>query len=360
MIRQLKIKLCILFPVIFLCVLLLQLSAFAEGKSTTIRLTFAGDCTLGGSEDWMRLRSGTFMTTMEKESDEYPFLLAQDIFSKDDYTMVNLEGVLSDSKRGQKSGLKWNFRGNTKYVGILTAGSIEAVSLGNNHSRDYGEYGLNQTKLTLDGAGIDYCIDRDICYFEKDGIRIAFMSFWRGDFPKHKQWLQETIEELKGSGKCQAVVVIYHGGTEYQQKHSKAQEDAMRFAINSGADLCIGHHPHVVQGVEVYKGRNILYSLGNFCFGGNRKPRSAESLTYVAGIELGFVDGEYSHQQLTIHPYKMSGTPGNNNYQPCPATGKEAVELISRIQYDTSFTLQPYVEGIGAIQEHILAHSKEQ
>jgi poly-gamma-glutamate capsule biosynthesis protein CapA/YwtB (metallophosphatase superfamily) len=341
--------------IIFTCCAALRYSPSLAEEAVIVKLSFAGDCTLGGNESWMNYSTGTFMSVMAAQDNTYPFLLTQELFGKDDYTLVNLEGVLSDSSKGINHDRKWNFRGYTKYADILTLGGIEAVTLGNNHSKDYSNYGLTQTKNTLTAAGIDYCDTKEICYYEKGDVKIAFLGFWETAFHSNKKWIKETIPKLKSQESCDAVVVLYHGGNEYSQNHSQTQTDDLHYAIDCGADLCIGHHPHVIQGVEVYKNRTILYSLGDFCFGGNRKPRTIEYPTFIAGFELAFTSAGYQYQQLTIHPFHISGTAPRNNFQPCPALGADASEVLGLIQADTSFPLNPHREGAGAVQDRIYA-----
>lgn len=322
------------------------------GPVTTLRLTFAGDCTLGNHEGWMNHSVGTFKV-MQKEVGNYTYFLekCQPLFSQDDFTLVNLEGVLADSAAGLNPERKWNFRGPTEYVNILTQGSVEGVTLGNNHTKDFGAPGLKSTQETLDAAGVAWCLDKKAAFFEKDGVKIAFLGFWETSFNSHRAWLADEIPRLKAQEGCQAVVVLYHGGNEYNQKHADSQQKAMRYAVDCGADLVIGHHPHVLQGVERYKNRMIFYSLGDFCYGGNRKPRAIEYPTMVVSIQMRFDNQGYYAQQATIHPFRISATAPRNNYQPYPASGAEAQQVMQLLQDDTDFTLAPYVDGQGAVQD---------
>ena len=127
--------------------------------------------------------------------------------------------------------------------------------------------------------------------------------------------------------------------------------DQVKEAVEAGADLVVMHHPHVVQGMSVYDERTVLYSLGNFCFGGNRNVRAMESLVAVA--ELKFADdGTYLSQQITLYPAHISGTQPRSNYQPHLVTGKDAARVMRRVQADTRFALNPVDEATGAaVQE---------
>ncbi len=342
-----------------LLVILLLLPALAAGEVTTIKLTFVGDCTLGGHEGWMNYSIGTFKV-MQQEVGNYTYFLekVQDIFAQDDCTIVNLEVVLADSARGLNPERKWNFRGATDYVNILTQGSVEAVTLGNNHTMDFGRPGFDSTRETLKAAGVSYCIDQEVFFFERDGARVAFLGFWETSFRRHKKWLATEIPRLKAEEGCDAVVILYHGGREYNVKHAKSQQEDMRWAIDAGADLVVGHHPHVLQGIEQYNNRAIYYSLGDFCYGGNRKPREVEYPTIVLGVELAFDEHGLAWQQATIHPARISGTAPRNNYQPYLVTGDQALDVMTRLQNDTTHELAPYVEGQGAVQPKLYAREE--
>ncbi|MHC1787092.1 MAG: CapA family protein [Christensenellales bacterium] len=340
---------------LMLWLLPLQGPALAQ-PDQVIRLSFAGDCTLGGHEGWMDYSIGTFKVMAEEQGDYRYFLkYASEIFSQDDFTLVNLEGVLADSAEGRNQNKEWQFRGATAYSEILTLGSVEGVTLGNNHSEDFGQPGLQATMAALDAAGVVYCKDETACFYEKDGLKLAFLGFWQDNFDAYRARLPERIRQLKQEEGCDAVILSYHGGRQYWQKHKASQTEDMRYAIDCGADLVIGHHPHVLQGIEVYKGRSIVYSLGDFCYGGNRKPRAVEYPSMILGVTLHFLDGQYAGQQLTIHPYRISGTAPRNNYQPQPADAAQAEEVMAILQADTPFPLLPCLPGQGAVQALVSA-----
>ena len=335
-----------------LALMLLASSCLAE--EVTITLSFAGDCTLG-SQEYIRNREGTFDTVVNEKGMEYPFEKVRDVFLADDWTVVNLEGVLAASSKGENRKQTYRFRGPSPFVEILTLGGVEMVNLANNHTDDYGKTGMASTKEILKKAGIGYCEKDDVYILEKDGIRIAFLGLNITNYNTYGEPLNKRITKLKTEEGCQFVVVNFHFGWEYSFVHNKKQRLTSHEVILSGADLVVGTHPHVVQGIEVYNNRLILYSLGNFVFGGNMKlnPRSLQA--YIARVQLTFKDGAFASQQLTIIPVHTSGTQPQSNYQPYLVTGEEAQAVVERIQGDTPFPLNPYKEGIGAVQEAVLA-----
>ena len=143
--------------------------------------------------------------------------------------------------------------------------------------------------------------------------------------------------------------------TFWPGKKYNSQEYAAHYMIDAGADLVIMHHPHVVQGYEIYKNRTICYSLGNFCFGGNKKVRAIESL--VVQADLTFADdGTYLGQQLRLYPAHISGTPEDSNFQPVPVTGEAAQAVMTLVQRDSDMTLNPYSDELGyALQDYVPA-----
>ena len=333
--------------------LLLIPSGLAE--EVTVTLSFAGDCTLGG-EEYTRSRDGSFDSYIKEYGVEYPFEKVRDIFLSDDWTVVNLEGVLSDTAKGEDKKQTYRFRGPASFVDILTSSGVEMVNLSNNHIGDYGKTGISSTKDILNAAGVAYCHNQEVYILEIKGIRIAFVGMSITEYYGMGKAINERITSLKEKENCQFVVVNFHFGWEYSFVHNKKQRLTSHEAINSGADLVVGTHPHVVQGIEQYNNRLILYSIGNFSFGGNMKlnPRSLQA--YIASVKLTFEDGVFKSQQLTIIPVHTSSTQPQNNFQPYLVSKEEAQAVVERIQGDTPFPLKPYTEGVGAIQDAIFAN----
>ena len=173
------------------------------------------------------------------------------------------------------------------------------------------------------------------------------------------KWIETEIPRMKAEDGVDAVIICLHHGTEYQEGHN--DEEQTRFAhhaIDSGADLVVGTHPHVLHGIEIYKGRVIFYSLGNFSFGGNNKPFAASIPTCVMSVELTIQNDALYSTQYTIHPFHATGTQPQSNYQPVPVTGEDAQEVMDILQSDTPFTLNPFVEGVGAVQDIVYANEQ--
>ena len=340
-----------------LWLMILCLTPAALGE--TITMTFVGDCTLGCDIDWLE-DERAFPNVIAREGMDYPFARVRHLFETDDLTVVNLEGVLADTDEGIMGGRKYNFRGDTAYTKMLTDASVECAVLGNNHTNDFGKPGRESTKAALTAAGIGYALDDEPYIFEKNGIRIGVLSYLSDAYSERLKRMPEIIGALREEEGCAAVVVCVHGGTEYKLRRSMGQRSFAHAAISAGADLFIGHHPHVLQGLEVFENRNIVYSLGNFVFGGNRRILSEHKHTMIAQVEMAFEDGVYAGQRLTIHPAMATGTLDRNNYQPYLVTGEEAKEVMRILNKDSKPDPEPYVEGLGAVQMWLSAERTQE
>lgn len=309
--------------------------------SQEIRITIsaAGDVTLGNYYDqgyW-----GTFRETYDKEQDpSYFFENVYDIFSADDMTIVNLEGplTLAEERREEQT---YCISGDPEYVNILTAGSVEAVGMGNNHRLDYFQQGTEDTVKALDEVGIPYAYDRYTGKYETaQGILIGFVSVNEvGQGAGVEKYIKEGIEALQEEG-CDLILASCHWGVEREYYPEDYQKTLGRKCIDWGADLVIGHHPHVIQGIEEYEGKYIIYSLGNFCFGANRNPEDKDCL--IVQQTFTFIDGEKQEgTQLKVIPCSVSSVTNRNDYKPTPAEGEEAGRILDRLnEYSLDLGLQ--------------------
>ena len=346
----------ILIPAVLLALLcLLVVSASAE---KVIKLTFTGDCTLG-SEEYKRGQPTSFDSVAYEKGYDYFFSNFAKMFAEDDATIINFEGVLQDSKANENTRKTYRFRGPTDFAQIVTSVSIEAAGLANNHVADYGSLGLDRTKDALDAAGVKWFRLSKYYLLEKDGIRIAFFALDTTTYPNHGTTIRADVIRVKSEGIADAVVLVYHGGNEYDPKHNANQTLVMEQMIKSGVDLIVMHHPHVVQGVGLYNNRYVCFSLGNFVFGGNneirsewyRNSRQVSSLyALVVQAELHFDDdGTYLGQQLFLYPTFISGDAPHNDYHPHMVKGEEAATVLEHVQFDTAFQLPAFDEKLGCV-----------
>ena len=291
----------------------------AEKTSTIYTLSFAGDCTLGGMYEYNGAES-SFVSVVGDNYD-YPFEYSLPYFGNDDFTMVNLEGVLSDS--GSPADKMFRFIGPSRFAKILTAGDIEAVNLANNHTYDFGTEGYNNTMAALDSEGISYLGDEEsILYTTDSGLKLGIYT---SKFYIDVGAMERDIAALKENG-AEIIIVCFHGGDEGVYRPNYDQTYYLRAAIDAGANIVYGHHSHTLQPVEEYNGGVIYYSLGNFAFGGNGNPRDKDSAIIQQKI-IRDSDGNIRLGETVLIPFSISSTDGTNDYRPKPyEKGSEGYE----------------------------------
>ncbi len=303
--------------------------------------SFAGDCTIGGNYP----SNGQLASTSEQNSiydiftrewirqgkdNGYFFRLVKPIFEASDLAMVNLEGTLTTST--QRANKKFAFKGHPELAAILKEGSIDIVTLANNHSMDYGLQGYQDTKKALDKYDILYCDENTIAYGIYKDVKVAFLGF-PGWYLEVKPKLKKAIHEAKDN--AHIVIVSFHWGDERSLTPNEVQMELGRFAIDEGATLVVGHHPHVIQGIEIYKDRYIVYSLANFSFGGNSNPKDKDTFIFQQKFVLDSHTKDIKSLSANIVPCKISSTDERNNFQPMPVEGNEARRILNRI-YEAS------------------------
>ena len=284
-----------------------------EPTPESFTLTFVGDCTLGTSPKHFNYQQGFIKTVGEDYT--YNFANVIDYFTGDDFTMLNLEGVLANE--GVAAIKEYTFRGPTDYVNILTQNSVEAVSLANNHTLDFKEDGYLSTTTTLDEAGVPYVEQESTLIFTTErGLTIGIYAVNMLEGTKQAKIL-EAISELAANEEIDLVVLTVHWGKENTFKPTEQQKTLGRAAIDAGADIVYGTHPHTLQPIEEYNGGIIYYSLGNFAFGGNNNPKD-HNTALVQQEVIRDVDGTIRLGELTIVPCSVSSIATQNNFQPTP------------------------------------------
>ncbi len=307
-----------------------------EDEIVTVTISAAGDVTLGNlygmTYEW------SFDEMYALQSPEYFFENVKPIFEADDMTIVNFEGVLTlTDERVEK---KYNMKGDPEYVHILTAGDIETVSLANNHRLDYGQQGFEDTLEALESEKIAYAYDSVVGYYETKGITVGFLSFNEVyDGTAVEQFIKDGMAQLK-EAEVDLILACCHWGKELKNYPQEYQTTLAEMCIDLGADLVIGHHPHVLQGVSVYNGKYIIYSLGNFCFGGNKNPKDKD--TMIVQQTFTFVNGEKQEDDnIKIIPARISSVNNRNDYRPTPAQGDEALRIIEKVnEFSKDFGVQ--------------------
>jgi len=262
-----------------------------------------------------------------------------------DYTSVNLESTLMDQEPPKKAEKSYTFFSHPETLPALAWAGVDFVSLGNNHTNDYLKTGLEATISALEksplsyaGAGLNAAQALAAHHEAIQGVDFSFLGFvsWKGNSTPSQvaegenkggaaYGTQENIVTAveKEAVDNRVVIVQYHGGSEYSYSPSERTTSRLKAAIDHGADLVIGHHPHVLQGFELYKDKLIAYSLGNFLFDQYRYETQRSAMVYV------WMDGESFHR-AEIVPIHIQ------NYHVTPATGKVRDFVIRRLLHQSA------------------------
>lgn len=313
-----------------------------EPQIVTLTITAAGDVTLGNHAG--QGYEGTFREMYDKKDNAYFLQNVKDIFEADDMTIVNFEGVLTFCDDLVEK--EFNMKGDPEYIGILTEASVEAVSFGNNHRLDYGQQGSDDTVAAFEEAGIVYAYDNITGIYETQGIRIGFVSVNEVyDGNAVEAYLEDGIRYLREEEQVNLVIACCHWGEERENYPEDYQKELGHKCIDWGADLVLDAHAHVLQGVEVYKERFIVYGLANFCFGGNRNPKDKDTMIFQQTFT--FVDGvKQEGQEAKVIPCSVSSVSYRNDFCPTPADGGEYTRILGRInEYSSPFGVAFDEEG---------------
>lgn len=304
----------------------------------TVTLSFVGDCTLGTDLDYGY--GSTFMEVAEEQTSDYFFANVVDIFSMDDLTIVNLEGPLTDGADDAEK--TFAFKGELSYVDILLEGDVEVVNLANNHSYDYGVEGYEDTLEVTAEAGIVAYGYENTQIVDVNGVKVGFVGMYElSDGIGIMDEMIELINQVEEEG-ADVIIVSFHWGIEKDYYPTSTQTELAYAAIDNGADLIIGHHPHVLQGIEEYNVKYIVYSLGNFCFGGNRNPDDKDTIIYQQTFTID-EDGLWVDDNINIIPCSVSSITSSNNFQPTPLEGDEKTRVAEKLAEISMTDISSYI-----------------
>ncbi len=322
MIRKMTCTILCLMMALSLCVPVQ--AAKNKKKTVSVAISAVGDCTLGVDSRY----NSIFNNYYNAHGNAYFLQKVRPVFAEDDLTIANFEGTLTDST--QRANKTFTFKGPANYVNILKSGSVEVVNLANNHTLDFGEAGYSDTKKTLSDHGIAYCGKNKISYHRVNGVKIAFLGFHALSGRTSEDEVRAYIQKAKSKG-ATIIIASFHWGIERSYDPTSTQEALGRYAIDQGASLVLGHHPHVLQGIEKYKGRYIVYSLGNFCFGGNSNPSDKDTMIfrqrfYVKNGKL------LQENKAKVIPCSLSSSSSHNDFQPMLLSGTAKSNLLQKIR----------------------------
>ncbi len=305
-------------------------SIYEEDGSILITITGTGDFTVGGDS---RKSTNIWDTELKKHDGDYQFAMKnmRDILLADDLTIVNFEGTLTDSTfiPSAKKNNDFLFSAPPEYVNMLTENGVEAVSLENNHVYDHGEDAYIETQTHLSNAGVVWSGDGQLGVIEVKGIQIAMLSYLCID--RYSQlWNTVPADIMAAKAMYPIVIVNFHWGNELMYYPTDNQIKMGRLAVDSGADLVLGHHSHRIQPIEQYKGVYICYSLGNFCFAGNSKPSDMTSYLFQTRFRVreGENGQEITNEGFIIIPIRISSRVDKNDFIPTVLTSESTIDSI--------------------------------
>lgn len=281
-----------------------------EIPKDTLTLSFIGDCIIGSESG--RINDGNFSYMAANGEHSYFFEKVKAELEKDDFTIANMECVLTDrdlEKVAKDYDPAFWYKAPTSSTDILTLGSVEVASVVNNHIGDYGDEGYEDTVVALKKYGLQVGENLTPLYIEKNGIKVGLLScnLWSS---YNVSYIEEALEKMQD--KCDYKIVFFHGGTEGVHEPDNYKIDACRYLAESGlCDLIVGSHPHVLQPMEVVNNVPILYSLGNFCYSANNYP---DNKTVIFRVELKKEESLIKTETQLIPCYVYIGY--MNNYQP--------------------------------------------
>lgn len=289
---------------------------------------------------------------------DYPYEKVKDILQEPDILMGNLEGPLTGENAGVMKNSRLLFRANPMNALSLKNAGFTILNLANNHAMDFGKEGLTDTLEALKksgirtvGAGKDADAALEPVFLKAAGITLGFVGystfpaegyFFSADKPDvahpAKEQIMDQIKRAKLN--CDLLVVSFHWGREFDFYPGEQQKILAHEAVDNGADLVVGHHPHVLQGIEKYKGKLVFYSLGNFIF--DRQIPAGTDETIVP--KLIIKNGEF--KKAEILPIMI------REGRPEPAGGQEAKRILERLLlYSEGFGTEIYPEGDAAYIE---------
>ena len=345
--------------ILVLAMALLVPAALAEDDpasgTVTLTITAVGDCTFCGEAG--SKSNKRFLECVGQNGYDYFFANVRDLFQADDLTIVNLEGPLTTAEKPRAHG--YVFKADPECVQILTGSGVELCNLANNHAMDYGAAGLKQTAEVLAANGIGYCGFTEAWRAKLKGVRVTALGFTKWDHTP-----EQVVEAIAAARPdCDLLIVNMHWGWERQNQQCQEQVALGRAAVDAGADLVIGTHPHVYQGIEKYKGKYIVYSLGNFCFAGNANPDDKRCLIFRQSFSfnpgMGIAQANIMDAGIDIIPASISSVPEKNDFVPTVLPVEQGKALLKEVaECSTRFTLNDtlwmkgnYLEENGLVEK---------
>lgn len=323
-------------------------AATAEPEPEYFTVSMIGDCTLSASPDKRGWGIGFQMTVGSDMS--YPFANTAEYLRDDYLTIANLECNLSD--KSYSSIEQFTFLGKAGYARILTEGSVEFVTLANNHTLDFGQGAYADTKAALDAVGVTYAGENETCIYQSQGgLKIGLYCLYNrltGNafsllgpdaqqklVAESKQMIAEGAKALREQG-AEYVIACLHMGTEGNYETTDVQVELCRYSIDAGFDSVYCTHAHRLQPAELYGDGIIFYGLGNWIFGGNTNPGNGKDpASYDTGI--GQITLCRRGDKVTLDSYRFIPC--------CISSGVDTENFVPTANSLNNYQPTPYAEG---------------
>ena len=304
-----------------------------QGDKVTITITAVGDTTIGTNhKKYSKMEQSIFGKELKRQDGDMNFYLKniKDVLLSDDLTIANFEGTLADKVTipSEKSENSYLFRAPVEFATTLLPNGIEAVSLENNHVYDFGEDGYQSTVDALEAQGVVYSNKTTLGVYEVKGIKIGMLSYqtFNGAYDEIYATMPGQIQSAREEG-CDIVIVSYHWGDELDYHPNTNQQKLGKATIDAGADLVLGHHSHRINPIEEYKGKYIVYSLGNFSFAGHSNP--SDKFTFIFQIRFMFREGEiWKKPEFRIIPASISSKKEINDFIVTPLDNRISIDTV--------------------------------
>ena len=326
---------------VLICIFVVSSIVSCKGQTDevkTITISAVGDCTLG--RNYKMPYENSWNDCFSQFGPEYFLQNVCDVFQKDDITIANLEGVLSESAPRQETFYRqkkdridekaYCHLGKPEYLTSLTLGGVDALSFANNHNIDYGLQGFEDTLDACDTYQVPVAYYDNVARLTVSDLTVGIVSIDSTycSLDIAEEYLRKAIADLRTD--CDLIVSCMHWGKNYETLPNDEQRYLGHLCVDLGADMVIGNHAHILQGVERYKGRYIFYSLGNFSYGGRAVPKDVD--TMIAQQTFTYVDGKLViDDNVTLFPCWMSSKTEINDFCPVIKDGVAGSEIIEKV-----------------------------
>lgn len=301
-----------------------------QKKPGEITLSMVGDNSFGTYPEAPKHLQFDYVFEKNKGDNQYVYKNSLPWFRSDDYTVINAESAFTTKTKAQDK--LWRIKSHPKYAAFLPASGIEAANLANNYTMDYFEAGYRDTLKAFKKQDVAVFNEGMPLIEQINDIETVFLGYDYRYRKSDDSYLKNIVRDVKKyKRKDNLVIVNMHWGIEYMETPAFYQTKFGRAALDAGADIIIGHHPHRLQSVEKYKGKYIVYSMGDYAFGADPTLKSRQ--TAIFRLKFAKEGGAVVMKGLRIAPVleNSNGSEAENNYQPLPVFGEKAREIVKEL-----------------------------